>query len=135
MNVVKALVTGGVTICATIHSPSPYTFDLFDRLLVLVRGETVYFGPNGDRMLDYFKNVGVAPPKTALNDAVIGNNADYLTDLVVGADREGRAGEYADAYSKSSLREEMAGVIARCAKVRCCAARACAFSTCWACQR
>jgi ATP-binding cassette, subfamily G (WHITE), member 2 len=118
MDVVKALVTGGVTICATIHSPSPYTFDLFDRLLVLVRGEAVYFGPNGDRMLDYFKNVDVRPPETALNNDAIGNNADYLTDLVVGADREGRAGEYADAYGKSALREEMTGVIARCAKAR-----------------
>ena len=38
---VRDLKGEGVTICATIHSPSPYTFDLFDRLLVLVRGEAV----------------------------------------------------------------------------------------------
>ena len=51
MTVVKSLVKEGVTICATIHSPSPYTFALFDRLLVLVRGECVYHGPNGQRMV------------------------------------------------------------------------------------
>jgi ABC-type multidrug transport system ATPase subunit len=55
MTVVKSLVSEGVTICATIHSPSPYCFDLFDRLMVLVRGENVYHGPNGDTMLAYFK--------------------------------------------------------------------------------
>ena len=33
MTVVKSLVQEGVTMCATIHSPSPYTFALFDRLL------------------------------------------------------------------------------------------------------
>ena len=51
MTVVKSLVQEGVTICATIHSPSPYTFALFDRLLVLVRGECVYHGPNGQEMV------------------------------------------------------------------------------------
>jgi len=45
----------GITICATIHSPSPYTFSLFESVLMLLRGEVVYFGPNDDRMLDYFK--------------------------------------------------------------------------------
>lgn len=54
MTVVKSLVKEGVTICATIHSPSPYTFALFDRLLVLVRGECVYHGPNGQVMVRSF---------------------------------------------------------------------------------
>jgi hypothetical protein len=54
MTVVKSLVKEGVTICATIHSPSPYTFALFDRLLVLVRGECVYHGPNGPAMVCLF---------------------------------------------------------------------------------
>lgn len=40
--------------CATIHSPTPYTFNLFDRLLLLLRGRVVYFGPNGRTALDYF---------------------------------------------------------------------------------
>lgn len=38
MRTVKQLATGGVTVCATIHSPTAYCFSLFDRLLMLVQG-------------------------------------------------------------------------------------------------
>ena len=38
---------GGVTICATIHSPTPYAFSLFDSLMILLRGRVVYFGDRG----------------------------------------------------------------------------------------
>ena len=119
MTVVKGLASENVTICATIHSPSPYTFELFDRLMVLVRGETVYFGANGQTMLDYFKSIEgtVRPPQTALDNNNIGNNADYLTDLVVGADREGRAHEYADAFEQSDLKRSMDAIVHRNAKV------------------
>ena len=122
MTVVKGLASENVTICATIHSPSPYTFELFDRLMVLVRGETVYFGANGQTMLDYFKSIEgtVRPPQTALDNNNIGNNADYLTDLVVGADREGRAHEYADAFEQSDLKRSMDAIVHRNAKVRRC---------------
>ena len=47
MTVVKALVQDGTTICATIHSPTSYCFSLFDNLTMLVRGQMVYFGPQG----------------------------------------------------------------------------------------
>ncbi len=49
MELVKAL-TGtinSITVCATIHSPSPQTFDLFDRVIILLSGRIVYFGNNG----------------------------------------------------------------------------------------
>ena len=49
MSVVKSLATFGMTVVATIHSPTPYTFNLFDRLLLLLKGRVVYFGPNGGR--------------------------------------------------------------------------------------
>jgi ABC-type multidrug transport system ATPase subunit len=119
MTAVKALASDGVTVCATIHSPSPYTFNLFDSLLVLVRGETVYFGPNGSDMLSYFRGLAVKPPSTQLMGGSALNNADYLTDLVVGADREGRAHEYAAAYAQHALSREMLSVIESNAKVRC----------------
>ena len=51
MSVVKSLASHGITICATIHSPTPYTFNLFDRLLLLLKGRVVYFGPNGERLV------------------------------------------------------------------------------------
>ena len=36
--------TDRITICSTIHSPPPYTFELFDRILVLQKGRLVEQG-------------------------------------------------------------------------------------------
>ena len=49
MSIVKSLANMGITVVATVHSPTPYTFGLFDRLLMLLRGQMAYFGPNGER--------------------------------------------------------------------------------------
>lgn len=46
MTYVQRLTSMGVTVCATIHSPSAYCFSLFQRMIMLVRGEVVFFGPN-----------------------------------------------------------------------------------------
>ena len=35
-------------LCATIHSPTPYAFQLFDRVMILLRGNVAYFGENGE---------------------------------------------------------------------------------------
>lgn len=42
MTVVKSLVDDGTTICATIHSPTPLAFSLFDRVILLLRGNLVF---------------------------------------------------------------------------------------------
>lgn len=49
MELVKALTrtVNSITVCATIHSPSPQTFDLFDKVIILLSGRIVYFGNNG----------------------------------------------------------------------------------------
>lgn len=47
MTVVKHLANEGLTICATIHSPSPTAFELFDRMLLLLSGQVAYFGFRG----------------------------------------------------------------------------------------
>jgi len=49
MTVVKGLTKTGITICATIHNPTPYCFNLFDRLMILLHGRVVYSGENGAR--------------------------------------------------------------------------------------
>ena len=50
MLVVKNLLAQhSITICSTIHSPSPFCFRLFDRLMILLRGQVVYFGERGAR--------------------------------------------------------------------------------------
>jgi ABC-type multidrug transport system ATPase subunit len=43
----RLLALDGIAVCGTVHSPSPDTFALFDRILVLQKGRVVYFGPNG----------------------------------------------------------------------------------------
>lgn len=47
MSIVKSLADMGITVVATVHSPTPYCFGLFDRMLLLLRGKVAYFGPNG----------------------------------------------------------------------------------------
>ena len=47
LTVIKGLTLSGITICSTIHSPLPLTFQLFDTLIVIQRGRLVYFGSNG----------------------------------------------------------------------------------------
>ena len=52
MELVKALTRtmNSITVCATIHSPSPQTFELFDKVIILLSGRIVYFGNNGERL-------------------------------------------------------------------------------------
>ena len=47
MTVVKGLAHSGITVCATIHSPTPYAFALFDRLIILLHGHVAYAGASG----------------------------------------------------------------------------------------
>lgn len=67
--------------------------------------------------ISYFNNCGVSPPQSSLTAVDIGNAADYLTDLVVGADRTKCYPEYAAAYDRSGLKMEMDGIVSRNAKV------------------
>lgn len=43
----RDLARGGIAVASSIHAPSPDTFALFDRVLILQRGRAVYFGENG----------------------------------------------------------------------------------------
>ena len=63
MQVVKSLTQGAnsITVCATIHSPSAYTFRLFDRLLILLRGRLAYFGTVGTILATLPGLIGVGP--------------------------------------------------------------------------
>lgn len=133
MTVVQGLAADGVTIVATIHSPTAYSFSLFDSLMMLVRGRVVYFGPTGNACIDYLKGISntqqptkdpssplshtgsTAPAVPLLNPiqkqqladgSVVGlNPAEWLVDLFTQADREGRGGDFADVYDASSLKQ------------------------------
>ena len=47
----KIAVQHGMIVIASIHQPNWDTFALFDKLLLLSQGHTMYFGPTGERRL------------------------------------------------------------------------------------
>eukprot|EP01025_Chloroclados_australasicus_P041211 TRINITY_DN4350_c0_g1_i1.p1 TRINITY_DN4350_c0_g1~~TRINITY_DN4350_c0_g1_i1.p1 ORF type:complete len:528 (-),score=50.28 TRINITY_DN4350_c0_g1_i1:47-1465(-) len=98
MRVVKGLIADGTTICATIHSPTQFAFRLFDNIMLLVRGEMVYFGENGKTAINYFQSL---PGVDKYNDG--DNEAEWITDIITSADRQGLGSEFAQDYQKSNL--------------------------------
>ncbi|GLI65656.1 hypothetical protein VaNZ11_009256 [Volvox africanus] len=99
MTMVKSLAAGGVTICATIHSPTSYCFSLFDSLIMLVKGRVVYFGPRGHSAIEFAQS-GCPHPKEFLPGY---NDAEYLVDMVTEADIAGQSDKMADFYASSQL--------------------------------
>uniref|UniRef100_A0A6B2L0Z9 ABC transporter domain-containing protein n=1 Tax=Arcella intermedia TaxID=1963864 RepID=A0A6B2L0Z9_9EUKA len=64
----------GHTIITTIHQPRSNIFKMFDQLLILWEGKTVYCGP-ASQTVPYFSRVGFNCPETL-------NPADYLMDML-----------------------------------------------------
>ena len=114
MSIVKSLSNHGITTVATIHSPTPYTFSLFDSILLMLRGRVVYFGANGSQLLNFFHSM--CPSLPGLHDGE--NEAEWIVDLTTQADRQGRADEFADIYEKSDLKVQVRGGFA-CTNVSC----------------
>lgn len=102
MSVVKSLAIHGITVCATIHSPTPYTFQLFDRMLLLLRGGTAYFGENGAVALNYFHTS--CPVVDNLREGE--NEAEWIVDLTTQADRQNRGDEFVNLFAKSELKAQ-----------------------------
>lgn len=68
-------VTGkGSIVIASIHQPSSTIFDMFDKLLLISEGKTVFNGPATDSV-DYFSNLGFVCP-------IHHNPADFFLDLI-----------------------------------------------------
>ncbi|CAI2169225.1 14554_t:CDS:2 [Funneliformis geosporum] len=63
-----------LTVIASIHQPSTETYSLFDKLLLLGRGKTLYFGKR-ENAITHFEKLGYACPPYA-------NPADYFLRLV-----------------------------------------------------
>ena len=75
-NLTKTLVRvarAGRTVVATIHQPRANIFALFDKLLILSAGKTVYFGPTSEA-IHYFADCGFYCPSFT-------NPADYFMDI------------------------------------------------------
>lgn len=79
----RNLAQSGRTIIATIHQPSSEVFAMFDKVCILTRGDTVYFGgqdleagvPMTQTMVNYFDQCGYPCPAFA-------NAADHVLRLV-----------------------------------------------------
>jgi len=74
MHLLRKVAQKGRTIVLTIHQPRSNIFQLFDRLLLLVKGKLVYFGEAQDAV-PYFAKLGYEMPPNY-------NPADYLLDLL-----------------------------------------------------
>ena len=78
--------TSGVAVACTIHQPSSRDFSLFDKLLVLSCGRTVYYGET-EAALEHFTTLG-HPCPTYTNPAE--HILDLSTGMEIGEDRRGR---------------------------------------------
>eukprot|EP00210_Caulerpa_lentillifera_P006026 g5759.t1 len=104
MTVVKHLVSDGTTICSTIHSPTPYCFGLFDRVLFLLRGEVVFFGERAQ----------AGPFVESLTEEgsrMYDNQAEWLTAVMVRAEREDQGPVFAEKFRQSKLKADSDALI------------------------
>ena len=76
MRLMRQQAERGMTILATIHQPSSELFMLFDRVIVLSEGYTIYNGPPQD-VKSYFEAYGLQMPKYS-------NPADKLSIIAHG---------------------------------------------------
>ncbi|GAB1608807.1 protein white-like [Argonauta hians] len=94
----RNMASRGRTIITTIHQPSSEIFTMFDNLLLMVDGKTVYMGPTKDAMV-HFKQCGLECPNNY-------NPADFYLDnlsIVPGYEHEyySRIKVYIECYERS----------------------------------
>lgn len=83
LKVLKGMADAGYTVVSSIHQPSSQMFELFDKLMILVDGQTIYFGPASGAVA-YFSSLG-------LNCAQFYNPADFMMGLILQEElRKGR---------------------------------------------
>jgi ABC-type multidrug transport system ATPase subunit len=71
---VSELAASGRTVVATIHQPSAEVLNLFDKVLLMARGKTVYYGPVSG-MVEYFAAQGYPCPQYT-------NPADFCMNVI-----------------------------------------------------
>lgn len=79
MRLLNELCKMGKTVVTTIHQPRSTIFDMFDQLLVLNQGRSVYLGP-AKNATSYFDRIGFTIPPQM-------NPADYVIDVLLDPDR------------------------------------------------
>lgn len=103
ISVIRSLAQRGITVCSTIHSPTPYAFSQFDRLLLLLKGKTIYFGRNGESAINYL-NLACEPFAHLIDDHYK-SDAEWITDAVMTAERTKNAESLVQHYKDSEANE------------------------------
>lgn len=98
ISLVQSLASRGLTTISTIHAPNSSIFALFDTLMILLDGKTVYLG-DARAAIEFFKSFGFDGPKDS-------SPADWLTAIVVQTSRLHRSEELASYYEKSQLHND-----------------------------
>ncbi|KAL0932310.1 uncharacterized protein CTRU02_213263 [Colletotrichum truncatum] len=80
MRTLKAVARLGITVIVIIHQPRSEIFQLFDNLILLGNGQTIYEGPQAD-VQGYFENNGFHFPEHS-------NHGDVITDIITGNGRD-----------------------------------------------
>lgn len=65
-------------------------FRLFDRMMLLLRGRVVYFGPRGNDAVEYFKAAPLPEGQMMTSLAEGANEAEWIVDITTQADRQQR---------------------------------------------
>ncbi|MBA0582267.1 hypothetical protein Gorai_024418, partial [Gossypium raimondii] len=76
VKMLRNIARSGKTVVTTIHQPSSRLFSKFDKLILLGKGSSLYFGKVSDAML-YFSSMGCSP-------LIAMNPAEFLIDLANG---------------------------------------------------
>ncbi|KAF9875361.1 hypothetical protein CkaCkLH20_07181 [Colletotrichum karsti] len=92
MRTLKAVARLGITVIVIIHQPRSEIFQLFDNLILLGNGQTIYEGPQAE-VQGYFQNIGFHFPEHS-------NHGDVVTDIITG---NGRIYKPSGEISKDSL--------------------------------
>lgn len=93
---IKTLAQQNRTIICTIHQPSPQTFELFDRLLLLSAGRVVYFGAT-KAVVDYFSSPPLSFPYQRGQ-----NPADYVVNIASLCSSHGKVMNAASAFQSDT---------------------------------
>ncbi|KAM0340456.1 hypothetical protein ACHAPQ_001151 [Fusarium lateritium] len=80
MRTLKAIARLGISIIVIIHQPRTEIFELFDNLILLGNGQTIYEGPQFESQT-YFESMGFQFPEHS-------NHGDVITDIITGNGRE-----------------------------------------------
>lgn len=100
----RKLADNGQAVLCTIHQPSGILFEMFDRLLFLQNGHSIYFGSigvNSRTLIDYFEKRGVRRCGTEENPA------EWLLDVTGSALNAPDPVNWTDAWQTSQERQNI----------------------------